>query len=134
MATDAETTRDPPAARLQRSCSAARPPDLRPETPDQLGQPVEVRAGFDRALAPAPPAAHRCHMPELGEPRERVAEDRRRVALGLADLVEEEARRELPAHALQERRLGDRPLLLRGDGPRRDQARLAKSPADACRR
>src|SRR2546428_239464 len=84
-----------------------RPPGPRPRPPPP---------GFDGGGARPPQtrggAGVEGPVPELGEPREGVGEDGRRVALGLVDLAEQQTRRELSPHALQQRRLRDGPLLL----------------------
>jgi hypothetical protein len=46
---------------------------------------------------------------------------------GFRHLVEQQARRELPLHPLDERRARDRPLLRRGERARRDQIGLAEA-------
>src|SRR2546426_561028 len=108
-----------------------RPSVLRPEVPDQLRQAVERRSAIDPALAPAPAAADHGHVAQLGQARERIPEGDHRVALGLEHLAEEEAGLELALHALRERALQDRPLLLRGHGARRNQVGLAEVLEDA---
>src|SRR5437667_391076 len=108
-----------------------RPSVLRPEVPDQLRQAVERRSAIDPALAPAPAAADHGHVAQLGQARERIPEGDHRVALGLVHLAEEEAGLELALHALHERALHDRPLLLRRRGAGHDQVGLAEVLEDA---
>src|SRR5438876_5547433 len=120
-------------ARLRRSCNAATASVLGPEVPDQLRQVVERRSAIDPALAPAPAAADHGHVAQLGQARERIPEGDHRVALGLVHLAEEEAGLELALHALHERALQDRPLLLRGRSARQDQVGLEEVLEDAGR-
>src|SRR5579884_347742 len=99
---------------------------LVPKLADQLREPVEGRAAVDPPLARAPPPLRALDVTELGEPRERVAERDDRAALALVHLAEQSARGELPTHPLDERRLGDRPLLLAGHRARRHEIGLAE--------